>query len=142
MKELKIAPEHLLVAETYLQTLNISETAQALGVTDDKIAQTLKKKEVKTFLDVIYADVGYRNKHRLGDLMDTLIEKKLEELEDADIGSSKDIADLVALSHKISLENKKMDIELIKAENQGPSTQINVQHNYDSLVERIIKASD
>ena len=141
MKSLTIAPENLSVAEAYLETLSIDATSQALQIPKDQVVNILKKKEVKTFLDTIYQDVGYRNKNKLGTLMDTLIEKKMEELEDADIGSSKDILDLIALQHKMALENKKLDLELIKAENQAPSTQINVQQNYTALVERIIGAT-
>lgn len=140
MKELKINPENLHIAEVYLRTLDAQETADALSLPRETVTKALNKREVKSFLDTVYREQGYRNKHKLGKLMDSLIDKKLEELEDADISSSKDIADLVALSHKMSLENRKLDIEAGK---EGtPSTQINVQNNYDSLVERIIKASD
>ena len=135
MKELKIAPENLEVAEAYLTTLSIQEVSQVLDLPTDKVASILKKREVKSFLDTVYQDVGYRNRNKLGNLMDTLIDKKLEELEEADTGSSKDIADLVLLAHKMALENKKLDIETT------PSTQVNIQqNNYDSLVERILKA--
>ena len=141
MKELKINAEHLDIAEVYLRTLDIADTAQALDISKERVTKTLNKREVKSFLSTIYQEAGYRNKHKLGDLMDSLIDKKLEELEDADIGSSKDITDLVALAHKMSIENKKLDIELEKVKSQGPSTQINVQNNYDSLVDRIMKAT-
>ena len=141
MKQLCISPEALLIAETYLETLNIGATALALSLPKDQVVDAMKKAEVKSFLDVVYQDVGYRNKHRLGSLMDNLIDKKLEEMEDAGLESSnKDIADLIALQHKMSIENKKLDLELVKAQNQVPSTQINVQKNYNSLVERILTA--
>lgn len=138
MKELKINPENLHVAEVYLRTLNVEDTAQALSLPREDVAKVLKKKEVKSFLDTVYSEQGYRNKHKLGQLLDSLIDKKMEELEDADIGSSKDIADLISLAHKMSLENRKQD----EVKDATPSTQINVQNNYDSLVERIIKATD
>ena len=141
MNKLKITPESLNIAEVYLSTLDIDKTADALDVSRVRVAEVLKEKEVKTFLDTVYQEVGYRNKHKLGKLMDDLIDKKLEELEDADISSSKDITELLALQHKMTIENKRLDIELIKAQNAGPSTQINLQtNNYDSLVDRILKA--
>ena len=142
MKELTISPENLNIAEVYLKTLNIEDTAYALDISKETVTIALQKREVKSFLSTIYAEAGYRNKHKLGDLMDTIIDKKLEELEDADIGSSKDITELIALSHKMSVENKKLEIEMIKAIYIVPSTQIKLQNNYDSLVERILKVSE
>jgi len=141
MNKLKLAPENLEVANIYLSTLDVEATANALDISQVKVTEILKEKEVKTFLDTVCQEVGYRNKHKLGKLMDDLIDKKLEELEDADISSSKDITELLALQHKMTIENKRLDIELIKAQNAGPSTQINLQtNNYDSLVDRILKA--
>jgi len=141
VKELQINPENLLIAEVYLSSLDINQTALQLDIPVETVTKALSKKEVKSFLGTIYAEAGYRNKHRLGALMDNLIEKKLEELEDADIGSSKDITELISLAHKMAIDNKKLEIELEKAKNEGPKTQLNVQNNYSGLVERIMGAT-
>ena len=78
--------------------------------------------------------------------MDTIIKKKLEEMDDAGIGSSKDIKELLELSHKMTMDQLNAMIALKKLEESSVKTQTNIQINdagggskYGALVERLIK---
>jgi len=78
--------------------------------------------------------------------MDTLIKKKLQDMDEADSGSSKDITEILALSHKIMIEtlDKEIQLEKIRAGNQLKQ-QTNIQINegiggskYSSLIEQLL----
>ena len=61
--------------------------------------------------------------------MDAIIKKKFQELEEADIGSNKDISELLALSHKMTMEQLDRQIELEKVRSAQIKSQVNVQIN-------------
>ena len=103
----QIAPEALSVAEAYLKSMNIADTAGDLGISEQEVTTYLAKKEVKRYVDTVFMDVGYRNKFKLASALDGIIEQKLEELDESEMGSNKDIADLLALAHKMRMEELK-----------------------------------
>lgn len=104
---------------------------------EHKVVEILEKTEVKTYLNSVYLDQGYRNRDRLGKLMDRIIEKKLEEMEESEMGSNKDIAELIAMAHKMRMDE-------IKAA-QKPGNVINVDANlgggYGKLMNALTGAS-
>ena len=80
--------------------------------------------------------------------MDSIIKKKFQELEESQMGSTKDIADLLALSHKMTMDELSKQIELEKVKSSNIKSQVNVQINdnggskYDNLISRLIKGGD
>ena len=58
-----------------------------------------------------------------------LIEKKLEEAEESEVYTNKDIADLLQMSHKIRMDEIKAQTEMEKAKAQTIKTQVNIQDN-------------
>lgn len=140
---IQISPECLEVANLYLTTGSLHTAASKCGLDLYEAAEIIGRREVKAYLDAIYLDAGYRNRFRLADALDTLIDKKLKELEEADIGSSKDIAELLALAHKMRMDEitamAKLEESRSKPHNQT-NIQINDHGNYTSLVEQIMKA--
>jgi hypothetical protein len=91
-------------------------------------------------------DTGYNNRFLMRKAMDALIRQKFQELEESGVGSSKDIADLLALSHKMSMDLLDREIQLAKAQQAtGPQKQVNVQINegldgtkYSKLIQQLI----
>jgi hypothetical protein len=78
--------------------------------------------------------------------MDALIKQKFSELKEAGAGSQKDIAELLALSHKMSMDllDKEIQLEKIRS-GTAPQKQVNVQINegldgskYSKLVQQLI----
>ncbi|NDF92803.1 MAG: hypothetical protein EB115_12695 [Betaproteobacteria bacterium] len=77
--------------------------------------------------------------------MDALIQQKFQELEESGVGSSKDIAELLSLSHKMSMDLLDREIQLEKLkQGAGPQKQVNVQINetdgskYGQLIHKLI----
>lgn len=77
--------------------------------------------------------------------MDAILSKKFQDMEEADVGSSKDILEIMALSHKMSMEYLAAQMALEKVQG-NVKNQVNVQINengsdgtkYGSLIQKLI----
>lgn len=144
---LQISPEALEVANSYLQLQNIPKVAEDLGVPIEQVVEVLERREVKAYLDNVFFDMGFNNRHKMREAMDAIIKQKFQELDEAGIGSNKDIIEILALSHKMSMEYMDKQIQLEKLRGSHFKNQVNVQindqsgnSNYGNLLERIISA--
>ncbi len=137
-----ISPEGAKIANTYLaNACSIIETSHALGVPTHEISAMLHQPLVKTYVNSILKENGYRHMVKIAEKLDNLIDRKWEELEEAEIGSNKDIADLLQLAHKM-----RKDMAEILHKEAAPSkeitknTQVNVygEGSYGKLMEKLI----
>lgn len=140
---LPIAPESLEIANTYLQTQSISETARMLDIPLDKVAAYLAKPDVKEYITAVYLDSGYRNRFKLGEVLDKVIDEKLVEMQEAGIASNNDIMDLLTVAHKMRMDEINAMIALEKAKNASPKKQTNIQVNdnsgrYTSIFDKLL----
>lgn len=144
----KIAPENLEVANTYLACQSIPEVSRQLGLPTDTISQILGRREVRAYLDTVFLDYGFNNRFKMRGIMDAVINKKLQEMEESDLGSQKDIIEIMALSHKMAMDvlDRQIKLEEAQAKNAGIKNQVNMQINnggegsrYDNLIERLMK---
>lgn len=147
---LAISPENLEIANCFLELQDSQKVADALDVPLDFVTRILARSEIKAYVNQVFYEVGFNNRFRMRDLMDTLIKKKLQDMEESETGSNKDITDLIALSHKMSMEMLDKEIALEKLR-QGNATaavknQVNVQINdgigdgtkYGALISKLI----
>lgn len=128
---LAIAPEQLEIANAYLQNSDIAKVAEELDIPRELVAETLAKREVKAYVDSVFMNLGFNNRFQMRELMDTIIKKKLEEMDQADVGSNKDIIEILTLSHKMTMEHMDKEIALEKI--RAPKVQTNIQINNDGL---------
>lgn len=126
-----IEPEGLKVAQTYLECGGDSkQTAAALCMPVEVVEKELKKNEVKSYINRQFNELGFRNKFKFFDLIDTLIEQKIGEMMETGLGTSMDIMDILKIMHKMKMDEAKMEVEKLKAEGgSGPKVQNNVQVN-------------
>ena len=126
----RISPEALEVANAYLQLNDARQVADELGIDPEVVTSILAKREVKGYIDSVFFDSGYNNRFLMRKAMDALIKQKFHELEESQMGSTKDIAELLQMSHKMSMDLLDREIQLEKARTQtGPQKQVNVQIN-------------
>ena len=145
-----ISPESLEIANSYLSTQNMQKTANELCIPIEQVTESLERREVKAYIDSVFLDSGFNSRFRMREVMDAIISKKLQELDEAEVGSSKDIADLLALSHKMTMEqmDKALQLEKVRAGN-SVKTQVNMQINdnsgdgtkYGSLISKLLGAT-
>lgn len=143
---LQIAPEALEVANCYLQLQDARRVADELDLAPTLVTEILGRREVKSYIDHVFMDTGFNNKFEMRAAMDALIKKKFQELHESDTGSTKDIAELLQISHKMSMDllDREIQLEKLRAGN-APQKQVNVQINegldgskYSSLISRLI----
>ena len=142
----RISPEALEVANAYLQLNDARAVAQELDLDPEIVTNLLARREVKSYIDSVFFDSGYNNRFLMRRAMDALIKQKFSELEESQTGSTKDIAELLQMSHKMSMDLMDLEIQLAKAQQAtGPQKQVNVQINegldgskYSQLVQKLI----
>ena len=144
----RISPEGLEIANAYLELGSIPAVCSKLSIDEAKASEYLQKREVKAYVDQVYLDTGYRNRFKLAEVLDTLIDAKMEEAEESEVYTSKDLADLVGMAHKIRMDELKAQTELEKAKAQTIKTQVNIQDNsqvpfgqgnYGELMKKLLK---
>lgn len=143
---LNIAPEALEVANCYLQSQDVRAVADELGISVETASGYLGRREVKAYINQVFFDMGFNNRFKMRRAMDAILAKKFQELEEADVGSNKDIAELLALSHKMSIEllDREIQLEKLRA-GEGVKNQVNVQINeggdgtkYGALISKLL----
>ena len=146
-----ISPEGLEIANSYLQFGNIRGVCEHLHVGEQEVVALLNKREVKKYIDTVYLDMGYRNKNNIGSLLDSMIASKLEEAQESGVYSSKDLADLLQMAHKMRIDEIKAQADLAKAEGGNIKNQTNIQvneavpfgqGNYGKLMEKLLNGND
>ena len=146
-----ISPEGLEIANSYLQYGNIRAVCEYLQVSELAVAEVLNKREVKKYIDTVYLDMGYRNKNNIGSLLDDMIASKLEEAQETGVYSSKDLADLLLMAHKMRMDEIKAQADLLKAEGSNIKNQTNIQlnesvpfgqGNYGKLMEKLLNGPE
>ena len=141
----KLSPEALTIVNNYLTTNDIDATCNLLKLPREKVIQYLNKKEVKRYIDTVFLEQGYFNRSKIAQAMTDIIEKKLEELEEAEMSSTKDIADLLQMAHKMRMD----ELKAIQADQKADTViknQTNVQQNingsfgdnYNSLLDKLV----
>jgi|TARA_B100000809_G_scaffold249600_1_gene281127 hypothetical protein len=144
----KMSPEGLEIANSYLEHGSIPAAANALAITEDTVSEALNKREIKQYIDTVYLDTGYRNRFKLSETLDLLIEKKLEEADETEIYTNKDMADLLALAHKMRMDEMKAQTELERVKLGTIKNQVNIQDNgglpfgqgnYGLLLKKLLK---
>lgn len=144
---LAISPEALEVANCYLQCQDARAVADNLALPIESVSNILSRREVKAYINQVFFDLGFNNRFKMRAAMDAVLKRKFQEMEEADVGSNKDIAELLALSHKMSMEllDREIQLEKLRAERSGPKSQVNVQINeggdgtkYGALISRLL----
>jgi hypothetical protein len=147
---LQISPENLEVANCFLELQDTQRVADVLDLPVDMVTRILGRQEIKAYVNQVFFEVGFNNRFRMRELMDTLIKKKLQDMQESETGSNKDILDIIALSHKMSMEqlDREIALEKLKQGNQasGIKSQVNVQINdglgdgtkYGALINKLL----
>ena len=145
----RMSPEGLEIANSYLANGDVSAVCQELDIPRDIVVAVLNKREIQKYIDTVYMDSGYRNRFKLAETLDKLIDQKLEEAEESEIYTNKDLADLLMMQHKIRMDEVKAQTEFEKAKGGTIKTQNNVQintevpfgqGNYGTLMKKLLEA--
>jgi hypothetical protein len=130
-----LSPECLDIANAYLLYGSAKETSDQLDIPEYQVIQLLERKDVRDYLTGVYLDRGYRNRNKIGALIDKMIDQKMEEAEESGIYTTKDLFELLQFAHKMRLDELKA-----AAGNTSPTVNIANfgQGNYGQLMEKLL----
>jgi hypothetical protein len=136
----KITPEGFDIANAFLLYGSVENTAEQLQIPRHEVVKIIQTPEVKRYLDGVYLDQGYRNRDKIGALLDKMIESKIAEAEESEIYTSKDLLELLQTAHKMRMEEIK-----IAKENNVPGVAVQVNNtfgdsNYGKLMSKLVGA--
>ena len=101
------------MANAYLELGNIPAVCARLKVDESEVSETLAKREVKGYIDQVYLDTGYRNRFKLAEALDDLIERKMEEAETArqeQIARMKEKTEELAYKNQMKRQQREKDL--------------------------------
>lgn len=130
-----LTPEVMDITQIYIQEgFDLQKTADRTGLPLNEITETVGHPQAKAYINEVFLDTGYRNRARLGNLLDRMIESKIEEAEESEQWTEADLLELLKFSHKMKMDEAKLE---------SPNTQVNIASfgegsNYAGLVQRLL----
>ena len=127
----ELDPVILGIANEHIQGRSHQEIADTFGTSQDRVAQVLDRREVKQYVDQVYLSQGYLNRFKRLDLINQVIQQKVEE---ALVGGGE-------ISKKDLLEWLRLLQEMDKSarpQQKGPTVAVQV-NNYDSLMRDLME---
>lgn len=129
-----LTPEVLDVTQVYIQSkFDLHKTCELTGLSTQEVSEAIGHPQAKAYINEVFLDTGYRNRARLGALLDKMIESKIEEAEETEVYTEADLLDLLKFSHKMKMDEAKLE---------SPNTQVNIANfgdsNYAGLVNKLL----
>ena len=108
----KVAPENIEVANLYLETQSIERTAALLHMTPEEVSRKLEAPDSRRYLDQIYLDTGYRNRFKIAEVLDKLIDIKIQEGEETGFYTKADLLDLLKFANELTKKPGNTNIQV------------------------------
>ena len=105
--------------------MDANKTAMALGVPVSTVIQTLQVPAVSAFVSTALLEQGYMNRSKLFSTLDDIVTKKLEEMEENEMGSNADILEILKVMHKMRMDEMAMQLKMQESEAKRNKTSIN-----------------
>ena len=99
----------------------------------ETVMSIYNRPEVKHYITTLFMESGFRNRDKFFGVMDEIVKKKLEDLEESELGSDADILEIMKVYHKMKMDEMAMQIKLLEAQTKvrTPTTQTNIQNNFN-----------
>jgi len=124
-----IDPIVLSVANEYLSGRTIGDIADAFDLSEDRVAAIIEKKEVKSYIDNVFVTQGYLNRVKRLQLINSVIDQKMQDALETGVFSKKDLLDWLKHLH---------DVESAVQKKEKPTVAVQVNNNYESLMKGLI----
>lgn len=122
-------PVFLSIANDYLAGKSVADMAEEYGLPADRITAVIEKKEVKSYIDTVYATQGYLNRVKRINLINAVIEQKMQDALETGVLSKKDLLDWLKLLNDME--------SAAKPKQTGPAVAIQV-NNYEKLMKDLV----
>ena len=123
-------PVMLAIANDYLSGRSVETIAEEYDLPQDRITSVIEQREVKAYIDSVFATQGYLNRVKRINLINRVIDQKLEEAVETGIYSKRDLLDW--MKHLQEVETS------LKPKAQGPQVAVQI-NNYDKLMRDLME---
>jgi len=123
-------PVVLALANDYLSGKSVTDIAEEYAITCDRVTSVIEKKEVKAYIDSVFSTQGYLNRMKRMNLINQVIDQKLQEAVETGIYSKKDLLDW--MKHLQEIETG------MKPKTAGPAVAVQI-NNYDKLMKDLME---
>jgi DNA-binding MarR family transcriptional regulator len=123
-------PVVLALANDYLSGKGVGEIAEEYGISEDRVTSVIEKKEVKNYIDSVFATQGYLSRIKRINLINQVIDQKIQEAVETGIYSKKDLLDW--MKHLQEVETA------LKPKQSGPAVAVQI-NNYDKLMKDLME---
>ena len=123
-------PVVLALANDYLSGKGVLEIADEYGISEDRVTAVIEKKEVKNYIDSVFATQGYLNRIKRINLINQVIDQKIQDAVETGIYSKKDLLDW--MKHLQEVETS------LKPKQAGPAVAVQI-NNYDKLMKDLME---
>tara|TARA_B100001146_G_scaffold218190_1_gene223619 strand:+ start:237 stop:647 length:411 start_codon:yes stop_codon:yes gene_type:complete len=129
-----LTPEVLDVTSVYIENgFDLARTCEQTGLSHKEVSDIITHPQAKSYINEVFLDTGYRNRGKLGAVLDRMIESKLEEAEETEMYTEADLLELVKFAHKMRMDEAKID---------SVGTNVNIANfgdsNYAGLVQKLL----
>jgi hypothetical protein len=122
-------PVMLALANDYLSGRSIDEIACDYDISEDRVTAVLEKREVRSYIDSVYASQGYLNRVKRMRIINAVIDQKLQEALETGIYSKKDLLDWMKHLNEVEAA--------VKPKQTGPAVAVQI-NNYDRLMKDLL----
>ena len=123
-------PVVLALANDYLSGKGVVEIADEYGISEDRVTAVIEKKEVKNYIDSVFATQGYLNRIKRINLINQVIDQKIQDAVETGIYSKKDLLDW--MKHLQEVETS------LQPKQTGPAVAVQI-NNYDKLMKDLME---
>ena len=123
-------PVLLAVANDYLSGKSIDEIASDYGISTDRVTSVLEKREVRAYVDSVFATQGYLNRIKRMQIINAVIDQKMTEALETGIYSKKDLLDWMKHLNEVEAS--------VKPKERGPAVAVQI-NNYDKLMKDLLE---
>lgn len=128
----ELDPIVLSVANKYIECASLQDIADEYDVPTDVITKTLERKEVQNYINAVFMNQGFINRFRRMKIINDVISQKLQDALETGVYSKEDLLKWMKLLDT-------METNATTKEKQGPIVAIQVNSNYDTLIEDLMK---
>ena len=114
----------------HIEGKSLSAIADSFSISEDRVAQVLDRREVKQYVDQVYLSQGFLNRFKRIQLINQVIEQKIQEVALGESYSKKDLLEWLRLL-------QDMD-KAARPQQKGPTVAVQV-NNYDSLMRDLME---
>ncbi len=123
-------PVLLSIANDYLAGHSIDRIASDYAISPDRVTATLDKREVKAYIDNVFATQGYLNRSRRLALINAVIDQKVQDALESGLYSKRDLLDW--MKHLAELE------ATLKPAAKTPAVAVQI-NNYERLMRDLLE---